>query len=177
MRARWTLSGLIGLAISFLAAAAAQAHGEPIIVVEPTSAVAGDRITVTGSEMEPGEVFTLYVEGRGQSFSLGQATVTGEGEEGGFTISLTLPSDLEPGTYSVRAATETGESAVVDLSVTALASQAGSERAGEREPSAEPMLVDRSTPGGVAIGAGLIATVAAAAGLWLILRGSKPREA
>ena len=62
-------------------------------------------------------------------------------------------------------------------SVVFILTQAGPERGGEREPSAERVRVDRSTRGGVAIGAGLIATVAAVAGLWLILRGSKPREA
>src|SRR3990170_2021494 len=57
------------------------AHGEPVLRVDPPIAAAGGSITVIGTEMEPGEVFDLVLEGAATSVSLGRATVEGEGEE------------------------------------------------------------------------------------------------
>ena len=51
------------------------AHGEPIIVVSPAVAAAGASITVTGTEMEPGEVFRLFLENASTSIELGETAV------------------------------------------------------------------------------------------------------
>src|SRR3989304_2895757 len=102
----------------------ALAHGEPIIRVDPPIVAAGGSITVTGTEMEPGEVFDLVLEGAATSVSLGQAAAEGEGEEAGFVVTRAIPADLAPGSYRLRASTEEGESAVADLTVTAAAAQA-----------------------------------------------------
>ncbi len=62
----------------------ALAHGNPVIAVQPDVVAAGGQITVTGTEMEPGEEFAITLEGPGISIPLGKATATGSGEEGGF---------------------------------------------------------------------------------------------
>jgi len=154
----------------FLPLGVAFAHGEPVIRVDPAVAAAGGSITVTGTEMEPGEVFNLVLEGAATSLSLGQATAEGEGEEGGFAVIVSLPSDLAPGSYRVRASTEAGETAVADLTVTASAAEADPGPAMVEEPSGEPHLLDRvRSPGQVA---GIAAASAASAilGVWLIRR-------
>jgi len=48
------------------------AHGEPIISLSPAVAAAGTSITVTGTEMEPGEVFQLFLENASTSIELGE---------------------------------------------------------------------------------------------------------
>jgi len=86
-----------------------RAHGEPVIVVEPAVVAAGGEVTVTGSEMEPGETFTIVLDGTAASVSLGEATAAGEGEEAGFVVEYAIPADLPPGSYILRATTEEGE--------------------------------------------------------------------
>lgn len=120
--------------------------------------------------MEPGEVFDLVLEGAATSVSLGQATVEGEGEEGGFVVTLTLPADLAPGTYRLRASTEEGESAVADLTVTAVVTEADSGPAMVQEPSGEPHLLDRAKPAGQVPGIVALALGSAVLGVWLIRR-------
>lgn len=146
----------------------ALAHGEPVIAIQPAVVAAGGQITVAGTEMEPGEVFAITLEGVSGSVPLGEATVTGEGEEGGFTVTFTIPADTAPGSYTVRAATEEGEAATADLTVTAASEQASAAPAMVQEPTGEQHQLDRTKPvGQIAVVAVLIA-VSAAAGFVLI---------
>lgn len=158
------------LAILLVPAGIVQAHGEPVITVEPLVAGAGSQITVRGSEMEPGEVFVVTLEGIGGSISLGDATVTGEGEEGGFEVVFTVPEDTPPGSYAVRAETDQGEKAEAELTITAPTSQASASPAVVQEASGELHQVDRSKPLGQVIGAAAIALLAGLVGVWLVLR-------
>jgi hypothetical protein len=161
---------ILALVMSALAAGPALAHGDPVIVVEPSVVAAGGTITVQGTEMEPGEVFTLSLEGVSVSVVLGEATASGEGEEAGFRVEFEVPSDLPPGSYTVRAATEEGETAIADLNVTESASTASSEPAMIREPSGEEHVLDRSMPSGqvVALWGGVLLT--GLAGILLVRR-------
>ncbi len=70
---------LIGLA--FVSISVALAHGTPVVAVQPTVAPAGGQITVTGSEMEAGETFTITLEGPSGSIFLGTITATGAKQE------------------------------------------------------------------------------------------------
>lgn len=70
---------LIGLA--FVSMGVALAHGKPVIAVQPTIAPAGGQITVTGTEMEAGETFTMTLEGPANSIYLG--TVTAQASSAG----------------------------------------------------------------------------------------------
>ena len=149
----------------------ARAHGEPVIAVEPTVVAAGGQITVTGTEMEPSEVFAITLEGPAGSIPLGEATVTSTGEEGGFTVTLAIPSDTPPGSYTVRAATEEGEAAEADLTVTAPSEQASAGPATIRqEPSDEPHELDRTKPAGEIVAIFAAAMVSLVLGFWLIRR-------
>jgi hypothetical protein len=146
----------------------ALAHGVPVIAVQPAVVAAGGQITVTGTEMELGEVFAITLEGVSGSVPLGEATVTGEGEEGGFTATLTIPEGTVPGSYTVRAATEAGEAAAADLTVTASSEQASAGPAMAQEPTGEQHLLDRSKPLGEIVAVVVVITLSAVAGFVLI---------
>src|SRR5574337_429299 len=122
-----TLRGLIilaALAIVPIGVGIALAHGEPTIAVQPTIAAAGSQITVTGSDMEAGEVFTITLDGLAGSITLGEVTATGEGKEGGFTATYTVPTNAAPGSYTVRAIARDGDGTTADLTVTAPSAEA-----------------------------------------------------
>jgi hypothetical protein len=157
------------LGILLLSTRIVQAHGQPVITVQPLVASAGSQIIVKGSEMEPGEVFTVSLEGISGSTSLGAVTVTSVGDAGGFEVAFTIPENTPPGSYMVRAATDRGEKAETDLTVTLPRTQASSSPATIQEPSGEQHQLDRSKPLGQVIGAAAIALVSGLAGLWLVL--------
>ena len=137
---------LISLAFIAVPVGIARAHGEPIIAVEPPIVAAGAQIGVTGTEMEPGEVFTVSLEGLSGSIPLGEATATGEEDEGGFTVTFTIPADATPGSYTVSAAAEDGDTTTADLTVTAPSESASAAPAMAQEPTGELHVIDRSKP-------------------------------
>jgi len=148
--------------------ATAFAHGEPVITVEPSVAAAGSSITISGVGMEPGEVFDLFLENASVSVDLGKATA--EGEEGGFVVVLALPSDLQPGSYILRASTEEGESAVTDLTITSPSEEAKAGPVTVPEPSNEPHVLDRRKPTSQVVGGLALALSSAVVGIWLLRR-------
>ncbi len=150
--------------------AAAMAHGEPVIRVDPAIVAAGGSIIVTGTEMEVGLVFDLTLEGSTTSISLGEATAEGDGDEGGFVLTITLPVDLEPGSYTVRASTEEGESAIADLTITDAATEADPGPAQVEGPSGEAHLLPRTKPVTQIVGIAALAVALATVGVWLIRR-------
>lgn len=147
---------------------AALAHGEPVITVNPVVVAAGGEITVTGSDMEPGEVFALTLEGPTGSIPLGQTTVTGAGEEGGFTVSLAIPAETLPGFYLVRAAIAEGEATTADLTVTAPTVEADAGPATIQEPTGEPHLLERAKPAGQIVAVAVLIALSGAAGFFLV---------
>ena len=137
MRRIYLLPSLIVLAaLALMLPGVALAHGEPVIAVNPAVVAAGSAVSITGTEMEPGEVFVLTLEGPAGSVPLGEATATGEGEEGGFSVTLTVPAETAPGSYMVQAATQEGETATADLTVTAPTTEASAGPATVQEPNA-----------------------------------------
>lgn len=147
----------------------AQAHGEPVIDVQPDVAPAGGEITITGTEMEPGEIFAITLEGTTSSTPLGEAAATGEGEEGGFVARFKIPMDATPGSYTVRAATEEGEMALSDLTITGASMDASTGPVTVREPSGEEHVLNRSKPAGQVTVFVAVALVSLGLGLWLVL--------
>lgn len=143
------------------------AHGEPVITVSPSIVAAGGQITVTGTEMEPGELFVITLEGLAGSIRLGEVEATGEGEEGGFVVTFTIPADTAPGSYMVRAATEEGEAAEADLTVTVPSAEASANQAMIQEPTGERHALDRGKPTGQIIGVAVVIVLSGLAGLWL----------
>lgn len=165
----YVLRSLIIVAALVLAPVSiALAHGEPVIAVEPGVVPAGGTITVTGSEMEPGEVFVLTLEGPTGSIPLGEATATGEGGEGGFVTKFVIPANVAPGSYTVRAATEEGEAAVADLTVTAPSAEASAGPATVQQATGEPHVLDRGKPMGQVAGVVLLIALSAVLGFVLV---------
>lgn len=72
MKTRYLSSLIILAALTLAPLTVALADGEPVITVEPAVVSAGGQITVTGSEMEPGEVFALGLEGPAPPFGWAQ---------------------------------------------------------------------------------------------------------
>lgn len=145
---------------------AALAHGEPVIAVQPAIAAAGGQITVTGTEMEPNEVFTLTLEGPKGSIPLGKATA--QGSDGGFSTTFTVSTDTPPGSYTVRAVSEDGGTATADLTVTAASTTASAGPATMQEASGGPHVLDRSKPTGQIVGIVAVALLSGGLGLWLV---------
>src|SRR3990172_5984169 len=171
MKPRTVMTAVVAAALLVvLAVGVAFAHGEPVIRVDPPVVAAGGSMTVTGTEMEPGEVFDLALEGAATSVSLGQATAEGEDKDAGFLVTRAIPADLAPGSYRLRASTEEGESAVADLTVTAAAAHPHPGPAMVQEASSEPHVLERRKPMGQIAGVALLAAASAAVGLWLIRR-------
>jgi hypothetical protein len=131
---------------------------------------AGSEITIIGTEMEPGEVFVIDLESVSDAIPLGEVTAAGEGEEAGFEAKFAIPAEVAPGSYTIRAATEEGEEAVADLTITLPSGQADPGPATILEPSGEQHSLDRTKPTGQIVGALLLAIAGIGLGLWLVLR-------
>jgi len=165
MKNIFSISLLITLILALTPYGAVLADGVPVIIVEPSVAAPGDQITITGTDMEEGEVFVFTLEGASGVFDLGEATAAPDGEEAGFTVAFTLPADLPTGSYLVRAVTDEGETATADLTIGASSDAMNAEPV---EASAEPIELDRpKTP--FLIGSVIIlALLSAGLGVWLI---------
>lgn len=148
----------------------ALAHGNPVIAVNPAIVAAGGKITVTGTEMEANEVFSITLEGMTGSTRLGDATaVKAENEEdGGFATTFTIPSDITSGSYTVKASPEDGDAATTDLTITSPSDQASSAPATMQEPSSAPHPLNRSKPPSEEIEIGIVALASVVLGMWLI---------
>lgn len=133
----------VALLINLFLVSPVLAHGQPTITVEPTVASPGGQVTVTGTDMEDGEIFKLTLESVAGVADLGEATAKQDGDEAGFTTMFTMPSDLSPGSYLIRAATDEGETTTADLTIAA-ASQRMSLNQEPKEANPEPFQVDRS---------------------------------
>ncbi len=187
---------LIGLA--FVSIGVVLAHGRPVVAVQPTIAPAGGQITVTGTEMEAGETFTITLEGPTGSIFLGTVTATGaekesttdqeqkqaapeatatsesgeaksdESEEGGFTVTYVIPDKTPPGPHTVKATAEDGDATETDLTITGASEQASAEPAMVQEPSGEQHQLDRFKPTGEIVGIVAVAIVSGGLGLWLV---------
>lgn len=143
------------------------ADGVPVIIVEPSVTAPGAQVTITGTDMEDGEVFKITLEGAAGVFELGEATAVPDpdGQEAGFTAVFTLPSDLTAGYYLLRAATDEGETATADLTIGGSSEKMNAQ---PMEASAEPMSLDRPRAPGLVASVVLVALLSAGLGLWLI---------
>ena len=90
---------VIGAAL-VLGAAAANAHGNPEVSVEPNPVAYGGEVTIDGVEFEEEIEVSLILEGALGEISLGSATTDSEGM---FSLTVALPSTAAPGSYRIRA--------------------------------------------------------------------------
>jgi hypothetical protein len=164
---------LTTLVLAFMPSNIVLADGVPVIIVEPNPAAPGTQITVTGTDMEDGEVFAITLEGMTGVIPLGEVIAAPDGEEAGFTVTFTIPADFGPGSYFLRAETEEGETATADLIISASALQMNTE---PMEASAEPLMVERSKSPLMVGSVILVAIASAGVGLWLIRLSYRPGE-
>lgn len=125
---------------------AAEAHGQPAINIAPDLVAAGGTVAVEGVNMPPSESFQLSLEGIRGSIPLGNATATGEGEEGGFRMQVVIPASVAPGSYALRATAEDGDHTDADITITLPSSEAGAGPATVREPSGDQHALERPRP-------------------------------
>ncbi len=168
MRTRLLRTLMVFAALVLVPVGTALAHGKPVIGVQPNLVAAGGQITVTGTEMEADEEFTITLESMRGSISLGEVTVTGEGEEGGFTATFTIPADTAPGSYTVRATTGQGEAAVADLTVTAPSSEASAGPATVQEATGELHQLNRTKPTDQVMGVVVLIALSSVIGFVLV---------
>jgi len=109
------------LALALLPVGIALGHSSPAIRVDPSVVVAGGTLTVIGKDMSDDTEFAITLERVGRSIPLGKVTtVAQDAGEAGFTASFTVPATTPPGSYTVRAQTQSGKiSVTADLTVTA----------------------------------------------------------
>ena len=147
----------------------AVAHGSATLIAEPNQAAAGEDITITGSDMEDGENFTITLEGLFETFQLGHVEAADEG----FSMAVTIPGGALPGLYSLVATFAEGETVLTEFVVLEAGSAAVDEHAeGESETlvTAEKVDLDlnrSSLEMGLAVGVILTAGIG---GLWLVKR-------
>lgn len=166
---KWAVAALLVWGALMMLPGHAHAHGQPVINVNPSVVSAGDTITITGSEMEQGEKFAITLEGVQGATALGTILVEGQNEEAGFTATFNVPQSLKPGSYNLRAATQAGESATVDLTVTAPSSKASAAPAQTRMASGELHEIARPRSALMFISVIAVALVSITLGLLLVL--------
>ncbi len=171
--------------LSFLAMAPQiQAHG-PSLKIDKPAAAPGEEITIRGEGLTTNGEIQLTLQGILEDRSLG--SVRGD-EHGRFEKTLTLPSELSPGEYTVVAAGD--EKATVKLTIRESEESAGSsepapmehdEHGGHESGEApadgdsphanpEPMMIERSTRGASRALAWGVTLVAGVLGVGLLAR-------
>ncbi len=157
-------------AATFLSTTRGLAHGEPELTVEPSTVAAGGEVTITGAEMEDGEVFALTLEGMFDTFDLGEVSVSGEG----FSVQVTIPAEAAPGLYTLQAVSREGESVNVEITVLASsAEQDGDVAAAADRPSAEPLALERTRTTGDWLFVGALILLGGVGGFWLLKKGKQ----
>ena len=156
----------VALLINLFLVSPVLAHGQPTITVEPTAASPGGQVTITGTDMEDGEIFKLTLESVAGVVEIGEATAKQDGDEAGFTETFTLPTDLTAGSYLIRAATEEGETTTADLTVAASSSTSMGNQPMEANP--ESFQVSRSKSSLVIGSVVVLALLSAGLGVGLI---------
>ena len=165
MKTTFFKSLLFALLLSLFSVSIALAHGQPTIIVEPAIASPGGQITITGADMEEGEMFEITLENTTGTIQLGEATAVKKDNEAGFTAVFPVPNDLAAGLYLLRATTDKDETVATDLTIATSADQTNS---ASMEASDMQHTLDRSKPPlliGSVIALALLSTLL---GVWLI---------
>ena len=156
-----------------IGATAVQAHGAPVLTLDPPIAAAGGTTIANGSQMEPDLEFAITLERAGKVITLGTATATKEkpdADEAMFSQTVTIPSDTKPGSYQVRVTSADGDTASADLTVTEAAAAAKTGPAQVVTASGELHVLDRSRPVAQTAALGVIAALHAIIGIFMARR-------
>ena len=170
LSARIFLTILLALLIG---ATAVQAHGAPVLTLDPPIAAAGGTTIAKGSQMEPDLEFAITLERAGKVSTLANATAkkdSVDATEGMFAQMVTIPSDTKPGSYLIRVTSADGDTASADLTVTDVASAAKPGPAQVVMASGELHVLDRSKPVAETAVLAVIAAILAIVGIWMARR-------
>jgi len=184
------VNSLVGLVVFLTIASSAYGHG-PSLKIDKTTAAPGEVITVKGEGITVNGEIKLALQGILQDYSLGSLQGDAHGR---FEKELTLPSDLEPGSYTLVASGD--NTATVKLEVKAgakpetaheeeapseevEASHEGAEHAHGDEPGvtsearAEPMQIDKTTTAAERIFSWGTVVLSLVLGFGLLIRGHR----
>lgn len=164
---------LLLLLVLAVAAVPAFADGGKKVAVKPLAPRAGDTVTVVGGGLGASRdiEIRLLAPGLGVDVDLGELRSEDDGD---FQGQLTLPAELRPGTYQLKAiGNETEATQVTLLAAAGAATPAGSATTDAMGMEANPPLPVR--PFGEA--ALLVAIFGALAGIGVFLARTAPREA
>ena len=171
MTHRWTthlvISLVVAVAVVGLMAAngrLVRTHGNPEIVVTPSPAPSGARITIEGEEFEEDDEISLTLEGIGGDIALGMATTDAEGA---FHIEARLPDAAAPGSYRIRAE-GSDASAVLEFRIS------GAGRSPIDAEHERSLGFHREGPASEVIGLAALTAVLAVAGVALLLVRERP---
>ena len=96
-----------------LAVTPALAHGKSELTVSPAEIAPGGAVTVKADGVEPGETYTITLEGPQFKANLGKVDVTQDTFEVAYSIPASAPADV----YQVRAVSAGNEVISVELTV------------------------------------------------------------
>jgi len=159
-----------------IGASAVQAHGAPVLTLDPSIVAAGGTTIANGSQMEPDLEFTITLERAGKVTTLGKATAKKDkpdADEAMFAQTVTIPADAKPGSYQIRVTSADGDTASADLTVTDVASVAKPGPAEVVMASGELHALDRSRPVAQTAALAVIAALLAIVGLFMARRSEK----
>ncbi len=184
IRRVWLATGVVAaLAVLLVLVGSVSAHGEGITVT-PTKAAPGDKVTVKGEDWDGSPMVTLSLKGQ----PLGKVQAD---EDGSFTIEVTIPTSMSPGSYEITATNPEGEDSTAELQIVSAGAMAGADKAapneamagtektasGEESKNVEWRVNTATTPAERA-GAAALIVVAALVGFGLILSARQsPRTA
>lgn len=95
------------------------------IAVAPATAAPGETVTVTGTGFPAGSTVDIQLYDADGAAMLGSARAVTVGDTCGFTVGITIPADVDPGSYDFVATGEDDESVSVALTVTGGSGAAG----------------------------------------------------
>jgi hypothetical protein len=159
-----TLAAILALVTAAtVGATQALAHGQSV-AADPSSAAPGATISVKGEQLGGNRDVPVVLIGMGKEIPLGTARTT---PQGAIDAQFSLPKDLAPGTYALRAKGK--EDADTDFTVAAMPSmtsgQMGQVTTATTATTAAPEIPVRARPVGELVG--LIAVFGLLAGLGL----------
>ncbi|MFT4306248.1 MAG: Ig-like domain-containing protein [Microbacterium sp.] len=86
----------------------------PTIALSPSTVVAGDTVTVSGSGLDAGESYEIWLHSDPVQLATGVA-----GADGTYSLTVTIPSSTEAGAHQVELLPATSTAVYADLTVTA----------------------------------------------------------
>jgi hypothetical protein len=153
------------------------AHGKGRLKLGSQRLTPGGTVELTGSEFAKSESFAILLVGAAGRTRLGEVR---SNDSGRFTITVTLPATLEPGSYRIAMeASDKDLVATADVQVTETHMAAGHAHAegtddhahADATPSTEPLALDRARTPVVMGGAVATIVIALIAGGVLLRRG------